>query len=166
MVCQKYIHVYLPLEYTCNLTIRVILLMKKFKEITTRSDCPISYTLDFIGDKWTLLILRDMMFEGKSAYRDFLLSDERIATNILADRLNMLVTYGFITKTSSVENKTMFVYNLTEKGISLMPIVTELSIWGSRHNPDASKSELNSLLKKDKQKTVKEFTKALKKKIA
>lgn len=140
--------------------------MKKAKEITSRSDCPISYTLDFIGDKWTLLVLRDMMFAGKSAYGDFLQSDEKVATNILADRLNMLVANGFITKTASTENKTKFVYNLTEKGISLLPVVIELSIWGSKNNPVAQNTELVTFLKKDKEKTIREFTKVLKKKIA
>jgi DNA-binding HxlR family transcriptional regulator len=140
--------------------------MKKVKEITSRSDCPISYTLDFVGDKWTLLILRDMMFAGKSAYGDFLQSDEKVATNILADRLNMLVLNGFITKTASAENKAKFVYNLTEKGISLLPVVIEMSIWGSKNNPFATNTELLSLLKKDKEKTIREFTKLLKKKIA
>jgi DNA-binding HxlR family transcriptional regulator len=144
----------------------ICLTMKKVKEITSRSDCPISYTLDFVGDKWTLLILRDMMFAGKSAYGDFLQSDEKVATNILADRLNMLVLNGFITKTASAENKAKFVYNLTEKGISLLPVVIEMSIWGSKNNPFATNTELLSLLKKDKEKTIREFTKLLKKKIA
>jgi DNA-binding HxlR family transcriptional regulator len=139
--------------------------MRKIKEITHRSDCPISYTLDFVGDKWTLLILRDMMFTGKSSYGDFLQSEEKVATNILADRLNMLVMYGFITKSASQENRAKYVYNLTNKGISLLPLVIEFSVWGSKNNPNAPNTALLALLKKDKEKTIRKYTKMLKKQI-
>lgn len=139
--------------------------MKKAKEISQRSDCPVSYTLDFLGDKWTLLILRDMIFEGKSSYGEFLLSDEKIATNILADRLNLLEINGFVTKVVSPENKSKFVYNLSEKGITLLPVIIEMNIWGSRVSPAGGNKELLKVLKTDKEKTIKEFTKMLKKRI-
>jgi len=140
--------------------------MKKEKQIVNRSDCPISYTLDFFGDKWTLIILRDMMFEGKSSYKEFLQSDEKIATNILADRLDMLVKNAFLSKTISSENKSKFVYNLTEKGIGLLPVVIEMMIWGSKFSPAGGNEDLLKVLKSDKEKTIKSFAKMLKKRIA
>ena len=75
------------------------------KEIQHRSNCPIAYSLDYLGDKWVLLILRDLIFTNKSSYGDFLNSDEKIATNILADRLKLLEANGFIRSTVSPEKK-------------------------------------------------------------
>jgi DNA-binding HxlR family transcriptional regulator len=137
--------------------------MKVAKEITSRSECPVSYTLDFFGDRWTLLILRDMIFSGKSTYGQFLQSEEKIATNILADRLSMLETNGFVTKNAYPENRSRFIYQLTEKGISLLPIIIEMNIWGAKSDSFEGNKELLSLLKKDKEKTIKELTKMLKK---
>ena len=139
--------------------------MKTSREITHRSDCPVSYTLDFLGDKWTLLILRDMIFSGKSSYGDFLQSDEKIATNILADKLHILTVNGFVTKDISPDNRSRFRYILTEKGIGLLPVVIEMIIWGSKYNEADVNKELLAVLKKDKEKAIKEFTKMLKKRI-
>ncbi len=125
------------------------------KEIKKRSECPLSYTLDFFGDKWSLLIIRDMMLEGKSNYGDFLSSDEKIATNILADRLIMLENYGFITKQVAEDKKSKFVYTLTEKGISLVPVIMEIGLWGSQFNyPVGLTGELMNDLKKDREGTI------------
>lgn len=137
--------------------------MKEKKSITHRSNDPVSYTLDFIGDKWTLLVLRDMIFADKKSYGEFLQSEEKIATNILADRLNMLQSNGFIDKAESPDNKSKFLYSLTEKGISLLPIIIEMSLWGSLNNPNDEHSELAELLRKNKEKTIKDFSKVLKK---
>jgi len=135
------------------------------KEISARSECPISYTLDFLGDKWTLLILRDMIFEGKSSYSEFLQSDEKIATNILADRLISLAENGFITKAVMPENKSKFVYNLTEKAIGVLPMLIEMLLWGSKVSPGGKNKELLKVLKSDKEKTIKGLAKILKKRI-
>ena len=140
--------------------------MKAGKETLNRSDCPISYALDLVGDKWTLLILRDMIFAGKSSYREFLQSDEKIATNILADRLNALTDNGFVIKSVSPENKSKFIYTLTDKAISLLPVIIELSIWGSKNSTAELNSTLPDVFKKDKVKTIKEFTKVLKKRLS
>ena len=139
--------------------------MKLVKEISARSECPISYTLDFLGDKWTLLILRDMIFEGKSSYSEFLQSDEKIATNILADRLISLAENGFITKAVMPENKSKFVYNLTEKAIGVLPMLIEMLLWGSKVSPGGKNKELLKVLKSDKEKTIKGLAKILKKRI-
>jgi len=100
------------------------------KAIKARSDCPVSFALDFLGDQWTLLILRDMMLKNKSTYGDFLNSGEKIATNILADRLAALEQHGFVTKQTTSDKKSTFIYRMTEKGIDLVPVIMELSIWG------------------------------------
>jgi DNA-binding HxlR family transcriptional regulator len=135
------------------------------KEIVRRSDCPISYTLDILGDKWTLLILRDIIFSGKSSYGAFLESDEGIATNILADRLSLLESQGIVSKNISPANKSKFIYTLTEKGIELVPLIMEITVWGSQYNPDGGNKELLKALKKDRKGTITEFTKMLKKRI-
>jgi len=136
------------------------------KEIKQRSDCPLSYTLDFFGDKWSLLIIRDMMLEGKSTYGDFLNSKEKIATNILADRLSMLENNGFVTKQVAEDKKSKFTYTLTEKGISLVPVVLEIGLWGSQFNyPTGLTGELINELKKDREGTIREIQESLRKKL-
>jgi len=139
--------------------------VKSDKEINRRSDCPISYSLDFLGDKWSLLILRDMIFSGKSSYGEFQNSEEKIATNILADRLASLTANNFISKKESTQHKSKFVYTLTEKGISLLPILVEMNIWGTENDPENAGNEMTKLLKNDKAKAIKELTKLLKKRI-
>ncbi|MCF0056347.1 helix-turn-helix domain-containing protein [Dyadobacter sp. CY356] len=103
------------------------------KELKQRSTCPVSTSLDVLGDKWTLLILRDMVFEGKSTYGQFMQSEEKIATNVLADRLAALESQGILTKTVAEDKKSKFTYRLTEKGIDTIPIIVELVLWGTKH---------------------------------
>ena len=93
-----------------------------------RSGCPVSYTLDFLDDKRSLLILRDMVLSGKTTYGDFLFSDEKIATNILADQLSLLESKGFITKQVTPDKKSKYIYTITEKGIDLIPIIMEMAL--------------------------------------
>lgn len=107
--------------------------MKK-KEIVFRSDCPISTALDIFGDKWSLLIIRDMIFKGKNTYGDFLASEEKIATNILADRLSLLECSGIITKHKHPDSKAKMLYKLTEKGIDLLPVLVEMIAWSEKHH--------------------------------
>jgi len=130
------------------------------KEIQHRSDCPIAYSLDYLGDKWVLLILRDLIFTSKSSYGDFLNSDEKIATNILADRLKLLEANGFIKSSVSPEKKNKFIYNLTEKGIDLIPLIVELMIWGSKYDSYNVK-EVVKKLEKDKEGTIRELREKL-----
>lgn len=102
------------------------------KELKQRSTCPISTSLDVLGDKWSLLILRDMVFAGKSTYGQFLQSGEKIATNVLADRLAVLESQGILTKAVAADKKSKFTYRLTEKGVDTIPLLMELILWGSR----------------------------------
>ena len=126
------------------------------KEVKKRSDCPISQTLDVLGDKWSLLIIRDMMFDKKSTYGDFLKSAEGIATNILASRLQNLEDNNLIVKLEHPESKAKFLYKLTEKAIDLLPIIVEIHLWADRNLqlPDNIKAMINEG-KEDKEKFIK-----------
>jgi DNA-binding HxlR family transcriptional regulator len=104
-----------------------------------RSYCPINLSLEIFGDTWSLLVLRDMMFAGKRHFREFLQSDERISSNILADRLARLVEHHLLTKTDDPTHKQKAIYSLTEKGVALLPIVVQIGAWGSRWVPDAKR---------------------------
>lgn len=100
-----------------------------------RSGCPINLTLEVLGDKWSLLILRDMMFGGKRHFRELLRSEEGISSNILADRLKMLVEEGMLTKADDPTHKQKALYSLTGKAIELLPLFAHIGAWGRRHLP-------------------------------
>jgi len=102
--------------------------MEKF-----RSSCPLARSLDLLGDKWTLLVLRDIGNNGKSTYKDLVAMPERIATNTLAERLEKLVREGLLTKTRSERNKLVFHYHLTDKGREVLPVLDALSDWGIQY---------------------------------
>ena len=118
------------------------------RKISKRSDCPISYTLDLLGDKWTFLILRDIGLSNKHFYKDFLVAGEGMATNVLSDRLKILESYGIIQSRQYEAQKRMKYYSLTEKGIELLPIIIEMWSWGAKNDPQTtvSKEELNGRL--------------------
>ncbi|HBM88043.1 MAG: helix-turn-helix domain-containing protein [Parvibaculaceae bacterium] len=99
-----------------------------------RSHCPINFVLETFGDKWTLLIVRDLMFKGKSNFREFLKSDEKIATNILSDRLKRLEEHGIVEKSEDEANRSKLNYRLTEKGKDLMPVMLEITAWSAKHD--------------------------------
>lgn len=99
-----------------------------------RSPCPVACTLDLIGDKWTLLLVRDMLC-GKSQYSEFTRSPERIATNILADRLEKLVAAGLVERRPASIGGSRESYHLTERGLSLLPVLQALRDWGLGHIP-------------------------------
>jgi DNA-binding HxlR family transcriptional regulator len=100
-----------------------------------RSGCPINLTLEVLGDRWSLLILRDMMFGGRRRFRELLRSEERIASNILADRLRTLVEAGLITRSGDPAHKQKAIYSLTEMAIALVPVFAQIGAWGSRWLP-------------------------------
>ena len=129
----------------------------------TRSDCPISCSLDVFGDKWSLLIIRDIMLRGKVSYSEFLDSEEKIATNILVNRLSVLEGENILSKRVSPTNKSKFIYSLTEKGIDLLPIVIEIMDWGAKYNANCPRRELGKKIKKDKAGVIKEYLGKLKK---
>lgn len=101
---------------------------------TYRSHCPINFVLETFGDKWTLLIVRDLMFKGKTSFRQFLQSDEKIATNILSDRLKRLEENGIVEKAADGANRSKLNYTLTKKGKDLMPIMLEITAWSAKYD--------------------------------
>ncbi|MGI9235507.1 MAG: winged helix-turn-helix transcriptional regulator [Woeseiaceae bacterium] len=100
-----------------------------------RSSCPISYGLDLFGDRWTLLVLRDLILHGKRRFAEFLDSDEKIASNILADRLQRLEARGIIERKSDPEDARQKIALVTELGLSLTPVLLEIAAWGASHDP-------------------------------
>ncbi len=101
-----------------------------------RSHCPINFTLDHFGDKWSLLIIRDLMFKGKRHYNEFFDSEEKVSTSVLGDRLKMLESLKIISKGSDGVKKSRIKYSLTKKGISLLPIMVEMIVWGALNDDD------------------------------
>jgi DNA-binding HxlR family transcriptional regulator len=101
-----------------------------------RSGCPINLTLEVLGDKWSLLIIRDMMFGNRRHFRELLIkSDEGISSNILADRLKTLLEQGIITRGDDPTHKQKGIYSLTEQGIELLPVLAQMSAWGYKYLP-------------------------------
>ena len=105
------------------------------KENRRRSDCPISYALDIFGDKWSLLIIRDMLFKQRQRFGQFAEAEEKISTNILADRLAKLEAEDLITKKPDPENGRQFVYALTPKALDLSPMLVEMILWSAKYDP-------------------------------
>jgi DNA-binding HxlR family transcriptional regulator len=99
-----------------------------------RSGCPINLTLEILGDKWSLLILRDIIFGDRRHFRELLNgSEEGIASNILADRLKTLLAEGVLTKSDDPTHRQKALYSLTEKGIEILPVLAQMAVWGRRH---------------------------------
>lgn len=98
-----------------------------------RSDCPLNIALELVGDRWSLLILRDLFFKGYTSFREFLGSREQIATNILSDRLKKLSRKGILTSQRSAEDARVITYRPTRKGLDLIPAMVELMIWADRY---------------------------------
>jgi DNA-binding HxlR family transcriptional regulator len=105
-----------------------------------RSDCPVNYLVEALGDKWSLLILRDMVFWGKKTYSEFLQSKERIATNILADRLQKLEQAGILAKTANPADGRGDVYTVTEKGLGLIPLLLDTVVWSAAFSTEYLRS--------------------------
>ena len=114
-------------------------------DIHFRCQCPISSALDIIGDKWTLLIIRDMLFDHKKTFKDFSTSVESIASNILSSRLKLLEEAGIIRKDKLDGNLKSNIYTLTDKGLDLLPVIAELTLWSDAHvrklNPIMTKGD-------------------------
>lgn len=100
-----------------------------------RSGCPINLTMELFGDRWSLLILRDVIFGNRRHFRELMRSEEGISSNILADRLKMLVEEGLLTKADDPSHKQKALYSLTEKSITLLPVMAHLAAWGRRNLP-------------------------------
>lgn len=114
-----------------------------------RSSCPISMALDILGDRWSLLIIRDIIFQGHHRYRDFLESAEGIATNILADRLRRLVDSAIVEHCVDREQAGAQAYRLTTKGLDLIPVLLSLARWGAEYECTGADDQALARLKQD-----------------
>ena len=122
-----------------------------------RSTCPVNFALETFGDMWSLLIVRDIIGHKKSTYGEFLESDEKISTNILADRLRRLEQVGILRKTPDKNDRRKDRYKLTQKGIDLYPMILEMILWSAKYGKDIDESykTILPLIKKDKQAYIK-----------
>jgi DNA-binding HxlR family transcriptional regulator len=122
---------------------------KKKPSPRRRSGCPLNASVEMLGDRWSLLIIRDMMLRGFRTYKDFLQSYEGIATNILADRLRKLEAHGIITTERDPADGRKLIYSLTPKGIDLAPVLTEMVLWAAAHENTGNQALVRQM-KKDK----------------
>lgn len=132
------------------------------KEVKNRSGCPVSCSLDIWGDKWSLLIIRDLMLNKQRTYGEFLNADEGISTNILAARLLALEENSLITKSPNPRNRSSTLYTLTQKGIDLLPTLVEIHLWADKHlDISDDKKSLLQDIKRDKEAFIKKSKKYL-----
>jgi DNA-binding HxlR family transcriptional regulator len=125
--------------------------MTKARKVKRRSECPLNASVEMLGDRWSLLIIRDMMLRGFQTYKQFMECYEGIATNILADRLRKLVAYGIITAEPHPADGRKLTYVLTQKGIDLAPVLTEMVLWAASHE-ETGNQPLVRLMLEDKEK--------------
>jgi DNA-binding HxlR family transcriptional regulator len=123
--------------------------MPKKRYAKRRSECPLNASVEMLGDRWSLLIIRDMMLRGFRTYKEFMECYEGIATNILADRLRKLIAYGIITAEPDPTDGRKLIYLLTEKGIDLAPVLTEMVLWAAAHE-DTGNQALVRQMREDK----------------
>jgi len=119
--------------------------MKKGKT-KLRSHCPVNYGLESFGDRWALLILRDIIFRGKRTYAEFLKSEEGFSTNILASRLEHLIAEGILRREDDKADGRKGVYSLTEKGLDLIPVIFEMMLWSARYDNQSEAKRIHRLI--------------------
>jgi DNA-binding HxlR family transcriptional regulator len=112
------------------------------KRTDRNPQCAVNVAVETVGDPWSLLVVRDVVFYGKRTFGEFLASQERITTSVLADRLTTLVQQGILAKTRSPADKRRECYSLTEKGLALIPVLVELATWGATHGPEVTTNPL------------------------
>jgi DNA-binding HxlR family transcriptional regulator len=112
-----------------------------------RSGCPLNASVEMLGDRWSLLILRDMMLRNFRSFKEFLTSYEGIATNILADRLKKLIAYGIITTQEDPSDGRKLMYILTPKGLDLAPVLTEMVLWAAKHEETSNQPLVRQMQK-------------------
>lgn len=115
-----------------------------------RSGCPISIALETLGDAWSLLVVRDLMFKDRQTYNEFLLGGEGIASNILADRLRRLENDGIVEKKRDTSDARRFIYRLSAKGIELAPVLVELVIWSAHYEATDAPPEVVRAMRSDR----------------
>ncbi|MGB8476331.1 MAG: helix-turn-helix domain-containing protein [Candidatus Acidiferrum sp.] len=126
---------------------------KKKAPPNRRSGCPLNASVEMLGDRWSLLVIRDMMLRGYQTFNEFLHSDERIASNILADRLKKLEAYGIIRADRNPSDGRKLIYSLTAKGIDLAPVLAEMVLWAAKHEETGNQA-LVCEMRNDKEKLI------------
>ncbi len=112
-----------------------------------RSDCPINLTLEVLGDRWSLIVIRDVIFGDRRRYRELLTrSEEGIASNVLADRLKRLVAAGLLSRADDPRHRQSVIYSLTEPAIQLVPLLAQMGAWGRRHAPASPELSIRAQL--------------------
>ncbi len=128
--------------------------MKKSKLPTRKSACPLNVALEMIGDRWSLLVVRDLMFKDRSTYKELLGAEEGIATNLLADRLQRLESHDIIVKEPDPADGRKLIYRLTPKGIDLAPVLVEMMIWSAQHEETAAPPETIRTMRENRQRFI------------
>ena len=116
------------------------------KEKALRSHCPVNYALEAFGDRWALLVLRDIVFRGKRAFGDFVKAEEGWATNMLASRLERLIEAGILRRDEIGDDARKATYSLTEKGLDLIPVLFEMVLWSAKHDPKSEAARIPDLV--------------------
>lgn len=125
--------------------------MRRNQTQQPRSGCPIGIALDLVGDPWTLLVVRDLMFKGAKTFQDFLGAGEGVATNVLSDRLARLEGNGIVSKERDGNDARRFVYRLTRKGIDLAPVLVELVLWSTRYAKTDAPPDVMRMMRSDRE---------------
>jgi len=112
---------------------------------TRRSGCPLNASIEMLGDRWSLLIIRDLMVRGCRTFKEFLGAEEGIATNMLAGRLRRLEAHGIIASEADPSDGRKHIYSLTAKGIDLAPVLTEMVLWAARHEETGNQALVRKL---------------------
>ena len=135
-----------------------------------RCDCPVTSAIDILGDKWILIIIKQMLIEGMETFKDFTDSDEAISTSILTLKLKCLESYGLVERKNHPTNKKTKLYHLTEQGLSLAPIVVDLAIWSDQNlrefNPIMRQTDELEFMKSNRESAIEALKKNYKKKLA
>ena len=132
-----------------------------------KSDCPINFGLELFGDRWTFLIVRDLMFKEKHYYGEFLKMEESIATNILADRLTLLEKEEIVVKLHDPLHRSKYIYCLTNKGIDLLPALIEIIMWSAKYDDDSAVDlKFVKRVKRDREGLIKEISVQLKRELS
>ena len=128
----------------------MVAVASKLSRPTRRSGCPISIALELLGDAWSLLIVRDLMFKGRRTFNEFLAGGEGIATNILTDRLRRLACAGIVTTRPDPDDRRRVLYTLTPKGLDLAPVLVELVLWSAAHEQTDAPASVVRQMRKDR----------------
>lgn len=118
------------------------------KSHSFRSHCPINFALESFGDKWSLLILRDIVFRGKKTFGEFLRSEEKFSTNILSSRLQQLLELGILLKETDREDERKDIYSMSEKGVDLLPLLFEMVLWSAKYDEQSEAQRIRPLLER------------------